>query len=234
MLPQKIMTKHNDTPRRSPLVAFGRRLADIVLSLVLSLLLLPLSVLVMLAILLRDGGNPFYWHVRVGQHGKPLAVLKFRTMKKGADAVENMLSPEELAIYRLEYKLPDDRRLIGYKKAGDGRRCFGAVLRRTSLDELPQLWWNVLLRGNMSLVGPRPVLREELDRHYTKEEQALFLSVKPGLTGYWQAYARNQACYENGERQKMELYYVQNRSLLLDVKILFRTVVAVFTKAGAK
>ena len=77
-------------------------------------------------------------------------------------------------------------------------------------------------------------MREELERHYKEEEQALFLSVKPGLTGYWQAYARNQVCYENGERQRMELYYVQNRSLWLDIKILLRTVVAVFTKAGAK
>lgn len=229
------MTKSKNTvPNGGRFTAFVRRLCDIVLSLVLSLCLLPLSVLVALAIVLRDGGNPFYWHVRVGQNGTRLAVLKFRTMKKGADEVENMLTPDELAVYRLEYKLPDDRRLIGYKKAGDGRRCFGAVLRRTSLDELPQLWWNVLLRGNMSLVGPRPVLQEELERHYTKEERELFLSVKPGLTGYWQAFARNRACYENGARQKMELYYAQNQSLLLDIKILFRTVVAVFTKAGAK
>jgi len=221
-------------PKRVRIAALVRRLCDIVLSLLLSVCLLPLSVFVALAIILRDGGNPFYWHVRVGQNGKRLAVLKFRTMKRGADRIENMLTPEELAVYRLEYKLPDDRRLIGYKKAGDGRRCFGAVLRRTSLDELPQVWWNVLLRGNMSLVGPRPVLREELDRHYTKEEQTLFLSVKPGLTGYWQAFARNRACYENGERQKMELYYAKNQSLRLDVKILFRTVISVFTKAGAK
>ncbi|MBE6639858.1 MAG: sugar transferase [Ruminococcaceae bacterium] len=229
------MTKNKDImPKRVRIAALVRRLCDIVLSLLLSVCLLPLSVFVALAIILRDGGNPFYWHVRVGQNGKRLAVLKFRTMKRGADRIENMLTPEELAVYRLEYKLPDDRRLIGYKKAGDGRRCFGAVLRRTSLDELPQVWWNVLLRGNMSLVGPRPVLREELDRHYTKEEQTLFLSVKPGLTGYWQAFARNRACYENGERQKMELYYAKNQSLRLDVKILFRTVIAVFTKAGAK
>ena len=229
------MMKSKDALRKKGrLTAVVRRFCDIVLSLVLSLCLLPLSVLVALAILLRDGGNPFYWHVRVGQNGKRLAVLKFRTMKCGADDVASTLTPDELAVYRLEYKLPDDRRLIGYKKSGDGRRCFGAVLRRTSLDELPQLWWNVLLCGNMSLVGPRPVLQEELERHYTAEEQMLFLSVKPGLTGYWQAYARNQACYENGERQQMELYYVKNQSLWLDIKILFRTVVAVLAKTGAK
>ncbi|MBE6603583.1 MAG: sugar transferase [Ruminococcaceae bacterium] len=213
---------------------FFKRLADIAVALPLTLLSLPVGVLLGLLILLRDPGNPFYCQRRVGRDGKVLTILKFRTMKRHSDEVERVLSPEALAIYRREYKLMDDPRLIGYRKEGDGSRCFGAILRRTSLDELPQLWWNVLLRGNMSLVGPRPILKEELEQHYTSEEQKALLSVKPGLTGYWQAYARNAACYENGERQQMELYYVKNRSFGLDLKILFRTVVAVITKAGAK
>ncbi len=213
---------------------FFKRLADIAVALPLTLLSLPVGVILGLLILLRDPGNPFYCQRRVGRDGKTLTILKFRTMKRHSDEVERVLSPEALAIYRREYKLMDDPRLIGYRKEGDGSRCFGAILRRTSLDELPQLWWNVLLRGNMSLVGPRPILKEELEQHYASEEQKALLSVKPGLTGYWQAYARNAACYENGERQQMELYYVQNRSFWLDIKILFRTVVAVITKAGAK
>ncbi|MBQ2773483.1 MAG: sugar transferase [Clostridia bacterium] len=213
---------------------FFKRLADIAVALPLTLLSLPVGVLLGLLILLRDPGSPFYCQRRVGRDGKTLTILKFRTMKRHSDEVERVLSPEALAIYRREYKLMDDPRLIGYRKEGDGSRCFGAILRRTSLDELPQLWWNVLLRGNMSLVGPRPILKEELAQHYTSEEQKALLSVKPGLTGYWQAYARNAACYENGERQQMELYYVKNRSFGLDLKILFRTVVAVITKAGAK
>ena len=103
---QKVMSKHNSTrSRQGRAVAFVRRLADVIIALVLSLALLPLTLLVALAIVLRTGGNPFYWHRRVGQNGKVLAVLKFRTMKKGADAVENTLTPEELAVYRLEYKL---------------------------------------------------------------------------------------------------------------------------------
>ncbi|MBQ9802755.1 MAG: sugar transferase [Clostridia bacterium] len=224
----------NKTYARRAAGAFCKRLLDILLSLLLTLLFLPLSLLIALAIFLRTGGNPFYGHRRVGTGGKEFTVLKFRTMEKGADDVEHTLTEEELAVYRLEYKLPDDRRLLGYKRSGDGRRCFGALLRRTSMDELPQLWWNVLLCGNMSLVGPRPVLREELEQHYSAEERAAFLSVKPGVTGYWQAYARNRACYENGERQKMELYYITHRSIWLDLKILFRTVVAVFAKTGAK
>ncbi len=211
-----------------------KRLFDIIVSLILSVLTAPLAILVTVLILLFDPGNPFYCQRRVGASGREFTLLKFRTMRRHADRVEDMLSPEELSLYRREYKLPDDRRLIGYRRAGDGRRCFGAILRRTSIDELPQLWWNVLLIGNMSLVGPRPVLREELDCYYSEGEQKAILSVKPGVTGYWQAYARNRACYENGERQKMELYYAQNHSFWLDLKILFRTVVAVLLKTGAK
>lgn len=213
---------------------FFKRLTDIVIALSLSLLFAPLSVALTVLILVRDPGNPFYCQRRVGRDGRALTVLKFRTMKQSSDDVERVLSAEQLAIYRREYKLTDDPRLIGYRRSGDGRRCFGAILRRTSMDELPQLWWNVLLRGNMSLVGPRPILKEELKQHYTTEQQEALLSVKPGLTGYWQAYARNAACYENGERQRMELFYVENRSFWLDLKILFRTVLAVITKAGAK
>ena len=155
-------------------------------------------------------------------------------MKRHADNLEDMLTPKELELYRTEYKLNNDPRLIGFRKDRDCHTCFGSILRRTSVDELPQLWWNVLLCGNMSLVGPRPILQDELQQHYTPEEQTAFLSVKPGLTGYWQAYARNTACYTDGKRQEMELYYVKNASPLLDLRILLRTVVAVLTKVGAK
>lgn len=212
---------------------FFKRVFDVVLSLVLSIVFTPLMLVIALLIFLRDGGNPFFLHTRVGQNGKTVRVLKFRTMKKHAEDLAVSLTEQERLEYRREYKLSDDPRLIGYKKKGDGRRCFGALLRRTSMDELPQLWFNVLLLGNMSLVGPRPVLAEELACYYTKEEQALLLSAKPGVTGYWQAYARGSVHYGSGERQKMELYYVKNRSLWLDLKILCRTVAAVFLKIGS-
>jgi len=211
-----------------------KRLFDILFSLVLSLLFLPVVAVAAVLIVLRDPGNPFFLQKRVGQDGKTLTILKLRTMRRHADRLEDTLTPEELELYRTEYKLNDDPRLIGYKKPGDGRRCFGAVLRRTSVDELPQLFFNVLLRGDMSMVGPRPILPEELAQHYTEEEQRLFLAPKPGVTGYWQAYARNTACYTDGRRQEMELYYAKNRSLALDLRIICRTVVAVLTKAGAK
>ena len=209
-------------------------MADIFLSFFLTVLFLPVSLLTALLIFARTGHNPFFLQERMGRNGKIIKVLKFRTMRQDAADLSLVLSPEELALYRQEYKLGDDPRLIGYRRPGDGTRCFGAILRRTSIDELPQLFFNILLLGNMSLVGPRPILRDELQKHYTPEEQKAFLSVKPGLTGFWQAYARNEACYSDGQRQWMELYYVAHQSVGLDIRILFRTVVAVLTKAGAK
>lgn len=215
--------------REAALTRFGRRMIDILLSLVLGAVLLPVALLVTVLVCIRSPGNPFYLQKRMGRGGKTIGVLKFRSMKKDV-----ILSDEQQAQYRLEYKLDDDPRLIGYREKGDGKRCFGAILRRTSLDEMPQLYLNVLLLGNMSLVGPRPIVAEELSTYYTEEEQRQLLSVKPGVTGYWQAYARGRALYANGERQKMELYYVTHRSLWLDLKILFRTVLTVISKAGAK
>ena len=229
------MKNNPKSPKSQGLLARAvKRLFDILLALFLSLLTLPVALVAMLLICIFDSGTPFYTQRRVGIGGREFTLLKLRTMRKNADRVEDFLTAEELALYRHEYKLSEDPRLIGYRREGDGKRCLGALLRRTSIDEIPQLWWNVLICGNMSLVGPRPVLREELDAHYSKEEQEAVLSVKPGVTGYWQAYARNRACYENGERQKMELYYVENRSFWLDIRILFRTVVAVIAKTGAK
>ena len=222
--------------RRRPGCAFAvfKRMEDIFLSFFLTVLFLPVSLLTALLIFARTGHNPFFLQERMGRNGKIIKVLKFRTMRQDAADLSLVLSPEELALYRQEYKLGDDPRLIGYRRPGDGTRCFGAILRRTSIDELPQLFFNILLLGNMSLVGPRPILRDELQKHYTPEEQKAFLSVKPGLTGFWQAYARNEACYSDGQRQWMELYYVAHQSVGLDIRILFRTVVAVLTKAGAK
>lgn len=211
-----------------------KRCFDFVSSLLLSLLIIIPMLVIALVIMLKDKGSPFYIQKRVGQNGKPLGIFKFRSMKVGADNLEKMLTPEQLEEYKKEFKLEDDPRLIGYKKAGDGNKCFGAVLRRASLDELPQILFNICIKGDMSVVGPRPLLQEEIEKFYSEEEQAMFKSVKPGLTGYWQAYARNDATYESGNRQKMELYYVENQSIWLDIKIIFKTVGSVIKKSGAK
>lgn len=210
-----------------------KRLFDFLSSLCVSIILIIPLMILCLIIMIKDPGNPFYMQKRVGQGGKEMGVLKLRSMCMGADHLEDMLTPKQLAQYKKEYKLDDDPRLIGYKKCGDAKRCFGGMIRSTSLDELPQIIWNICIKGNMSLVGPRPILRGELERNYTPGEQKLFLSVKPGLTGYWQAYARNDATYESGKRQNMELYYVENASLWLDIKILFTTIGAVLRGRGA-
>lgn len=213
---------------------FIKRIFDFVSSLIVSILLLPIMLFLGLLVFIKDPGRIFYKQKRVGYNGKDLYVYKFRSMKKGADNLEKMLTPSQLEEYRKEYKLKDDPRLIGYKKEGDGSKCFGAKLRRTSLDELPQIFFNICILGNMSVVGPRPLLDEEVKKYYNEDEQKLFKSVKPGLTGYWQAYARNNATYESGERQKMELYYVEHRSIWLDIKILFKSVISVIKKEGAQ
>ena len=213
---------------------FWKRAFDIVLSFAASIvLLIPIAVLAVI-IVFKDPGNPFYFHQRVGKNGRSIYILKLRTMRKGADDIEKVLTPEQLIEYKREYKLEDDPRLIGYKNAGDGKRCFGARLRQMSLDELPQIPWNILIKGNLSFVGARPILQTELEKNYTPEQQKLLLSAKPGLTGYWQAYARNDAMYEDGKRQQMELQYVRTASALFDLKIILKTVEAVVRKSGAK
>lgn len=205
---------------------------DFCSSLCLSLCLLPLMLLIALLIVLQDFGSPIYRQERVGKDGVPFYIYKFRSMRRGADRLEDALTPEQLRDYRREYKLERDPRLIGFR--GDGKPCFGGRLRACSLDELPQIFFNICLFRNMSVVGPRPVLPSELRENYTPEEARLLLSVKPGLTGYWQAYARNDALYATRRRQEMELFYVRNRSAWLDCKILFKTLEAVWRKRGVK
>ena len=221
-------------PKVTKAYLITKRCTDVVLSFIAGIVsLIPMLILALL-IVIKDFGNPFYVHKRVGMNGKDLWVVKLRSMKLGSDDIEYTLTAEQLELYHREYKLDDDPRLIGWKKTGDRKRCFGSLIRRASLDELPQILWNILIKGNMSVVGPRPILREELESHYTPLEQELLLSVKPGLTGYWQAYARNNATYETGERQRMELYYVHNQNFWLDIKIMFATISTVLKKDGAK
>ena len=134
--------------------------------------------------------------------------------------LEKILTPEQLEQYVKEFKIDNDPRITK----------IGGFLRKTSLDELPQLI--NILKGELSIVGPRPIVEKETEIYGS--DIAKLLSVKPGLTGYWQAYARNNATYESGERQRMEMYYVEHCSLWLDIKILCRTVFSVIRKDGAQ
>lgn len=142
-------------------------------------------------------------------------------MYKNADKMIDQLTDEQRQQYITEFKIDNDPRITPV----------GNFLRKTSLDELPQLF-NVLC-NDMSLVGPRPLIESEIQTYYADMFDTL-LSVKPGVTGYWQAYARNNATYQSGQRQQMEMYYVNHASIMLDIKILFRTVVSVLRKDGAK
>ncbi len=199
-----------------------KRVVDVITSLVGLVLLSPVFLIIALLIKMEDGGPVFYSSKRVGKDGKSIGVLKFRSMKVNADRLEDMLTPEELAQYRKEYKLDHDPRIT---KIGD-------FLRKSSLDELAQLI--NILRGDMSLVGPRPLLREEVTSKYSLHEQRALLSVRPGLTGMWQVNGRSDCTYEHGERQRLELSYIRDCSLKLDLQILFQTVGAVIHKVGAK
>ena len=197
-----------------------KRLADILLSLCGLLVLWPVMLVVALLVR-RDGGSALYKQSRVGRNGQPFTLYKFRSMIPGAERLENYLTPEELAEYRKEYKLIRDPRVSK----------LGNVLRKSSLDELPQLF--NILKGDMSLVGPRPLLESELKGNYTTEQRQQLLSVRPGLTGYWQAVSRNESSYITGQRQRQELYYIGRVSLWMDLKILFMTVSRVFSGKGA-
>lgn len=198
-----------------------KRLFDIIISSLGLIISLPLTLPVAIAIKASDGGPVIHRRICLGQNGKTYVMYKFRTMVEDADNLERWLTAEQLEEYHAECKLEHDPRITK----------IGKFLRKTSIDELPQLL--TILHGDMSLVGPRPVVASER-HHYTDEEFELLLTAKPGLTGYWQVNGRSDSTYESGKRQALELYYVANRSLAMDLKILFMTITVVVKGKGAK
>ena len=196
---------------------FVKRFFDIVLSASALIVLMPVFLVIACLIKREDHGPVFYRHERLGIHGKRISVYKFRSMKPGSDDL-TLLTSEQLREYYGEFKIANDPRVT---KVGVG-------LRQKFLDELPQLI--NILRGEMSFVGPRPIMEEELLRHYLEWERQKFLSMKPGLTGYWQLCARDRATYESGERQRAELFYIDNAGFWLAVKIMWRTALMMLSK----
>jgi lipopolysaccharide/colanic/teichoic acid biosynthesis glycosyltransferase len=202
---------------KKPVYGFFKRLLDIVLSIIgLIICALPMAII---ALLIRAGspGGAIYVHNRIGKNGKTIPLLKFRTMYNSADEMLNSFTSEQKAEWQENFKLDNDPRVTK----------IGKFLRRSSLDELPQLV--NILKGDLSIVGPRPIVTEELEKYGDNKEA--FLSVPPGLTGYWQAYARSTCTYE--QRMEMELYYVENANFWWDIKIIFATVGAVLRGRGA-
>ncbi len=202
---------------------FLKRLFEIYVSFFSIILLTPVMIFISILIKITSSGKAVYVDKRVGKNNTMIDVYKFRTMYSDAESnIERYLNEEQLEIFKKERKLDNDPRITK----------LGKFLRKTSLDELPQLF-NVI-KGNLSLVGCRPLSRLEVETWFSEEEKKELLSIKPGITGYWQAYGRNDITFESLERQKMDLYYVRNFSFLLDLKILFKTVLVVFTGKGAK
>ncbi|HBU4505768.1 TPA: UDP-phosphate galactose phosphotransferase, partial [Klebsiella pneumoniae] len=168
----------------------------------------------------KDGGPAIYGHERIGKNGKPFKCLKFRSMVTNSNEVlkELLLSNEEAKEeWDATFKLKNDPRITK----------IGHFLRRTSLDELPQLF-NVL-KGEMSLVGPRPIITDELARY--NEEVEYYLLSKPGMTGLWQVSGRSDVDYET--RVYLDAWYVKNWSMWNDIAILFKTIGVVLKKDGA-
>ncbi len=198
------------------------RILDIVISLIVLILLFPVLLLIALIILLVDGSPIFYIQQRVGKNGKPIKVIKFRTMKKNSEEIlknllkEDPLLAEEWKKYR---KLRKDPRITK----------LGRFLRKYSLDELPQ--FVNILKGEMTLIGPRPYLWEELmESTISQKELKTLLSVKPGITGLWQVEKRNQTSLRG--RIKLDLFYIKHKNIFLNLKILLKTLLVILKGKG--
>ena len=199
-----------------------KRTFDIFFSLLFLTITAPFFLLIALMIFIVSPGNVFYSHERIGRGGKKFRCYKFRSMYPDADQrLQKILeSSQDLSEeWKKNYKLKNDPRITP----------IGAFLRKSSLDELPQ-FWNVL-KGDLSIVGPRPVVKDEIDTFYHVKAHKI-LSIRPGITGIWQVSGRNDIhSYE--KRVLMDEYYVENHSLLLDIKLIAKTIPAILFSKGA-
>jgi Undecaprenyl-phosphate galactose phosphotransferase WbaP len=197
-----------------------KRVLDLTLTVTLGLALLPLLVWIAIAVKLTSPGPVFFGQRRYGKNGRPFTAWKFRSMVQNADAVlfEHLTNDPALRQeWDRDQKLKIDPRIT----------WIGRLLRRTSLDELPQLW--NALKQEMSLVGPRPIVHDEIQRY--GESFLLYQRVTPGITGLWQVSGRNDVSYE--QRVSLDSYYVRNWSIWLDLYVLARTVKVVLKGDGA-
>jgi Undecaprenyl-phosphate galactose phosphotransferase WbaP len=211
------LTVRNNLSRRSHQLI--KRCFDLIVSLLAIVFLSPL-LLVLIYLVKQDGGHAFYGHERIGKNGRTFKCLKFRSMHADSERMLKRIlatDPVARAEWEKDFKLRNDPRITKV----------GKFLRKTSADELPQLF-NVL-RGEMSLVGPRPIVEAELERYGSAS--TYYLSVTPGITGLWQVSGRNDTSYR--ERVALDAWYAQNWSMWYDIAILFKTVAVVFGRKGA-
>lgn len=212
----RVRIDHRFTAEGTPIApsALLSRAIDLVVACAALVLLSPVLMAVAVAVKATSRGPILFSHERAGRHGRPFRVLKFRSMR-----VNQEIPAELKAELEERFKLTGDPRITSV----------GRILRRTSLDELPQLL-NVLA-GDMAIVGPRPVTRVEVDRKYG-EHAAEVLSVKPGLTGLWQVSGRSLLSYE--DRVRLDVEYVRTRSIRGDLGIMLRTIPAILSMRGAE
>ena len=195
-----------------------KRLSDIVCSLLGLIVLSPAFLIIAILIKVDSKGKVIFKHKRIGKNGKIIYLWKFRSMVSNAKEIMDNWSKERKEEFEKNYKLDDDERITK----------IGKFLRKTSLDELPQII--NILKGDMSIIGPRPVVEKELEKFGDYKDK--FLSVKPGLTGYWAVNGRSDTNYE--ERVQLEIYYVDHCSLWMDIKCFFKTIKVVLLGKGAK
>lgn len=199
---------------------FLKRLFDIILTSIALIVLSPAFIIIAILIKIDSKGSILYRHKRIGKNGKYIYLYKFRSMYSDSkERLEKLLeNPKIRKEWEENFKLDNDPRITK----------IGKFLRKTSLDELPQLL-NILM-GDMSLVGPRPIIDGEIKKY--GKDTSKFLSVTPGLTGWWACNGRSCTSYD--ERKKLELYYVDHRSIRLDFKIILKTFISVLKGNGAK
>ena len=202
---------------------FIKRSFDILVSLIAILVLSPLFIIFILINAIYTRGHPIFFDKRIGKDHKQINVYKFRSMYYDAETnIGKYLTKEQQRQWKEERKVQNDPRITPV----------GKILRKTSVDELPQLF-NILF-GSMSIVGPRPITERELKLHFAKEQQDIMLSARPGLIGYWGVKGRSNIDFSSGERQKLELDYFKLRGLLFDLGLMFRVIPAVLKGSGAK
>jgi len=198
-----------------------KRIFDIVFSLSILVLFLPVFAMIALIVAITSKGAIVYAHSRVGRGGKKFGCYKFRSMYFDADKrLEELLknNPELKKEWEKNFKLKNDPRITP----------IGSFLRKTSLDEFPQ-FWNVL-KGDLSVVGPRPVIQDEIVKYYG-DKAAFVLSIRPGLTGLWQVSGRSNTSYD--VRVLLDEEYINKQSLALDIKLVLKTIPAMLTSRGA-
>lgn len=196
---------------------FLKRFFDLICAAIALVLLCIPMLVIAICIRMTSPGKAIFLQKRVGKDGKPFIIYKFRSMVDGANDLKKHLRPDQYAEFVKERKLSCDPRITP----------FGDFLRRSSLDEIPQLL--NILKGDMSFVGPRPVVEDELENY--KGYKYAYLSVKPGLTGMWQANGRSATTYE--QRVQLDVQYYENHSFWGDIFLILQTFAVVFSKKGA-